>query len=77
MSTQNDRDVLNSILNPNLPLGEAVFDPHQRPPQSPAEASFRDENVKKLESEGVRAAEEGEISKALELFNEVLRRGLG
>ena len=77
MSTQNDRDVLNSILNPNLPLGEGVFDPDHRPPPSSAEASFNDENVKKLENDGVRAAEEGDIDKALELFNEVLRHELG
>ena len=73
MSTQNDRDVLNSLLNPNLPLGEGVFDPDQQAPQSLTEAGFDDENVKKLESEAVKAAEEGDLSKALELFNEVCK----
>ena len=71
MSTQNDRDVLNSLLNPNLPLGEGVFDPDQQVPQSQTEADYDDENVKKLETEGVKAAEEGDLSRALELFNEV------
>merc|ERR1711874_548834 len=72
MSTQNDRDVLNSLLNPNLPLGEGVFDPDQQVPQSQTEADYDDENVKKLETEGVKAAEEGDLSRALELFNEVV-----
>ena len=71
MSTENDRDVLNSLLNPNLPLGEGVFDPEQQAPQSLAEAAYEDQNVKELESRAVKAAEEGELSKALELFDEV------
>ena len=71
MSTENDRDVLNSLLNPNLPLGEGVFDPEQQAPQSLAEAAYEDQNVKELESRAVKAAEEGYLSKALELFDEV------
>ena len=72
MSTQNDRNVLNSILNPNLPLGEGVFDPDQQAPESLTEAGYNDDNVKQLEKDGVRSAEEGNLNKALELFNEVL-----
>ena len=71
MSTENDRDVLNSLLNPNLPLGEGVFDPEQQAPQSLTEAGYDDQNVKKLEREAVKTAEQGDLSKALELFDEV------
>ena len=71
MSTENDRDVLNSLLNPNLPLGEGVFDPDQQVPQSPSEADYDDQNVKRLETEAVKAAEEGDLGKALEMFDEV------
>merc|ERR1711874_206526 len=67
MSTQNDRNVLNSILNPNLPLGEGVFDPDQQAPESLTEAGYNDDNVKQLEKDGVRSAEEGNLNKAMEL----------
>ena len=29
MSTSKDRQILNSIINPLLPIGEAVFDPEE------------------------------------------------
>ena len=71
MTTQNDKDVLNSILNPNLPLGEGVFDPEETA-EEVVEEELSDERVKDLESEAVKTAEKGDIAKALELFDQVV-----
>merc|ERR1711892_194706 len=70
MTTQNDREVLNSILNPNLPLGEGLFDPEEKVPEDDSEKD--DAKVKELESEAVKAAEAGDIKKALEIFDKVV-----
>ena len=64
------RDVLNSILNPNLPLGEGVFDPEEKVPLQNEEIVC-DEEIKKLDKEAVSAAEAGDMKKALEIFNKV------
>ena len=71
MTTQNDKDVLNSILNPNLPLGEGVFDPEETA-EEVVDEELSDERVKDLESEAVKTAEKGDIAKALELFDQVV-----
>ena len=64
------RDVLNSILNPNLPLGEGVFDPEEKVPLQNEEIVC-DEEIKKLDKEAVSAAEAGDMKQALEMFNKV------
>merc|ERR1712227_156466 len=69
MTTQNDRDVLNSILNPNLPLGEGVFDPEEKVPEDKTDGVC-DDKIKQLDQEAVSAAESGNIEKALKLFDE-------
>ena len=33
MATKRDREILNAIVNPLLPVGEAVFDDEQKVPQ--------------------------------------------
>ena len=73
MTTQNDKDVLNSILNPNLPLGEGVFDPEETA-EEVVDEELSDERVKDLESEAVKTAEKGDIAKALELFDQVVHK---
>merc|ERR1711936_35793 len=70
MSTQNDREVLNSILNPNLPLGEGLFDPEEKVSGEAFEKD--DDRIKDLESEAVKAAEAGDIQKALTIFDQVV-----
>merc|ERR1711915_377330 len=70
MTTQRDREVLNSILNPNLPLGEGLFDPEEKVPVDEKEET--DVRIKELENAAVKAAEAGELKKALEMFNEVV-----
>merc|ERR1712106_104281 len=70
MTTQSDREVLNSILNPNLPLGEGLFDPEERVPEDKSDED--DAMVKELESEAVKAAEAGDIKRALGIFDKVV-----
>ena len=66
------RNVLNSILNPNLPLGEGVFDPEEKVPERNEEKLLEDDKVKELDKEAVKAAESGDLDKALRLFDEVV-----
>merc|ERR1712106_638522 len=70
MTTQSDREVLNSILNPNLPLGEGLFDPEERVPEDKSDED--DAKVKELENQAVKAAEAGDIQGALHLFDKVV-----
>merc|ERR1712106_1126842 len=70
MTTQSDREVLNSILNPNLPLGEGLFDPEERVPEDKSDED--DAKGKELESEAVKAAEAGDIKRALGIFDKVV-----
>ena len=69
MTTQQDREVLNSILNPNLPLGEAVYDPEEQVVEETAREDS--EEVVEAEKDAVRAAEAGDLKKAIELFDQV------
>lgn len=63
------REVLNSILNPNLPLGEAVYDPDEQVQDDhPQEDS---EEIIETEKEAVQAAEKGDIKGALATFDKV------
>jgi hypothetical protein len=64
------REVLNSILNPNLPLGEGLFDPEEKVPEDKPEKD--DAKVKELESQAVKATEAGDIKGALHIFDQVI-----
>ena len=61
--------MLNSILNPNLPLGEGLFDPEEKVVEEKPDVD--DAKVKELEAEAVQAAEAGDMKKALEIFDKV------
>ncbi|CAB3372847.1 Hypothetical predicted protein [Cloeon dipterum] len=68
MTSEHDRAVLNSILNPLLPVGEAAFladEPLQDNEEENAEAKER-------ELEGVRAAEAGKLDDAVEIFTSAI-----
>ena len=60
---------MNSILNPNLPLGEGLFDPEEKVAEEKSDKD--DDKVKDLEAEAVKAAEAGDVRKALEIFDKV------
>ena len=64
------RQVLNSILNPNLPIGEGLFDPEQE--NRYQETDQVPENVLNLERLGRFAAEKGEIQESLAFFHKVI-----
>ena len=63
------REVLNSILNPNLPLGEAVYDPEEQVEEVQVEEDSKE--ILDAEKEAVQAAEKGDLSSALTLFDKV------
>ena len=64
------REVLNSILNPNLPLGEAVYDPEEQVEE--VEGVEEDsQEILCAEKEAVQAAEKGYLKSALKLFDKV------
>jgi hypothetical protein len=68
MTNPHDRQVLNSLLNPSLPLGEAVYDPEEQLEEEPREDS---EEILKAEREAVQAAETGDLTRAIALFDQV------
>ena len=68
------RKVLNSILNPNLPLGEGIFDPEEKVVEQEVDIAEDDENVKEIEKDAVRTAEAGDIKRALQLFDQARAR---
>eukprot|EP00088_Acartia_fossae_P068819 TRINITY_DN8803_c0_g1_i1.p1 TRINITY_DN8803_c0_g1~~TRINITY_DN8803_c0_g1_i1.p1 ORF type:complete len:198 (-),score=52.48 TRINITY_DN8803_c0_g1_i1:70-663(-) len=73
MSTESDRQVLNSILNPNLPLGEGVFDPEQEGADVVEEnAQVVPQEVKDVELEGMMTAENGNIDGAIQIFTQII-----
>jgi len=81
MSTENDRLVLNSILNPNLPLGEGLFDPANELQPPADDDSFHGvansaesvpDEVKQLEKFGLEAAEKGEVEVAVQAFTKAI-----
>ena len=65
--------MLNSILNPNLPLGEGIFDPEEVVPDRDEDKLQEDDKVKKLDNEAVKAAEAGDLDTALRLFDVAVR----
>merc|ERR1719481_838256 len=70
MATPSDRQVLNSILNPTLPLGEAVYDPEEQVEDEVTREDSKD--VLDTEQSAVRAAEQGDLAEALKLFDRLL-----
>ena len=64
--------MLNSILNPNLPLGEGIFDPEEVVPDRDEDKLQEDDKVKKIDTEAVKAAEAGDLDSALRLFDEAV-----
>ena len=64
------REVLNSILNPNLPLGEGLFDPEENVPEDKSEVD--ETEVKELEAKAIKAAEAGDLNGALKIFDQVV-----
>ncbi|KAF4519064.1 hypothetical protein B566_EDAN001654 [Ephemera danica] len=74
MATEHDRAVLNSIFNPLMPVGEAAFT-DEIPPELTDNEEVTPEVLesRKIELEGVKAAESGEIEKALQYFTEAIK----
>lgn len=76
MTTEHDRLVLNSLLNPNLPMGEAVFDPEagleDQGEEQEQEAGGEKERLKELELKGMRLAEAGDLETAILVFTEAV-----
>merc|ERR1711970_1163044 len=75
MTTRADREVLNSILNPSLPLGEAVYDPEEQVEEVKVEEDSKE--IVDAEKEAVQAAEKGDLSSALTLFDKLVELNPG
>uniref|UniRef100_A0A8D0EAF4 Tetratricopeptide repeat protein 36 n=1 Tax=Salvator merianae TaxID=96440 RepID=A0A8D0EAF4_SALMN len=81
MATANDKAVLQSIFQPYSPFGEIPAEleeeyERQRLQDKTTEGAFDPElleQVVQMELEGVRAAEEGELDKALEKFSQAIQ----
>ena len=67
MSTRNDKAVLNSILNPLVPIGEDIEDEEG----INEDLETATEEIKRLETAGVEQAERGDFNAAVELFSQV------
>ena len=76
MANSRDRQILNSIINPLLPIGEGVHDLEQECFASNLEdeISDREETIisKQYEKEGIDCAEKGHIEEAIVLFGQGL-----
>lgn len=72
MATSSDRKILNSILNPLLPLGECVYDDENVPEVEDETQEEKEtteiKEAKELEKEGIKAAESGELQKSIDIF---------
>ena len=66
------REVLNSILNPNLPLGEAVYDPEEDLHDAGVEVEEDSKEILDTEKQAVQAAEKGDLKSALAHFDKVV-----
>ena len=45
MATKRDREILNALVNPLLPLGEAVFDDNDKLPQDLKDIGEKDTQI--------------------------------
>lgn len=74
MSSANDRAILNSIFNPLLPVGECVYEENiPEDLRDTEEVTPECEEAKKLELEGVKSAEAGDVEAALTAFNKAIQ----
>ncbi|XP_045161222.1 tetratricopeptide repeat protein 36 homolog [Mercenaria mercenaria] len=69
--SSHDKDVLTRIFNPSLPYGDTVEEGVQLEQNLEVETDEVKE-AKRLEVEGVKAAESGNVDKALELLNQAV-----
>ena len=76
MANSRDRQILNSIINPLLPIGEGVFDLEQECFDSNKYADVSDTEEARIsttyEKDGVGAAEKGNYEEAIALFGKGL-----
>merc|ERR1712203_801643 len=72
MTTKADREVLNSILNPNLPLGEAVYDPEEDLHDAEVEVEKDSKEILDMEKQAVQAAGKGDLKSALAHFDKLV-----
>merc|ERR1712037_710668 len=77
MATKRDREILNAVVNPLLPLGEAVFDDDDIVPEDLKDIeekidtkTYRDSRG--FEREAIREAEAGNIATSFALINQAL-----
>ncbi|XP_052287005.1 tetratricopeptide repeat protein 36-like isoform X2 [Dreissena polymorpha] len=70
--TSHDKAVLTRIFNPNLPYGD-TYEEEENVGEHFEEVETDDiKEAKRLELEGVKAAEAGQVDKALELFSQAI-----
>lgn len=80
MSNSRDRQILNSIINPLLPIGEAVFDPEEEGKERDPEDTVETEASKlskSLERQAIAACERGDVESALETFRRAIEADVG
>eukprot|EP00096_Caligus_rogercresseyi_P010165 TRINITY_DN3605_c0_g1_i1.p1 TRINITY_DN3605_c0_g1~~TRINITY_DN3605_c0_g1_i1.p1 ORF type:complete len:200 (-),score=59.95 TRINITY_DN3605_c0_g1_i1:43-642(-) len=69
MSTQRDREILNAVINPSIPIGEGVFDDENQLDESLTDPVPEDSDKlresKSYESKAIELAEAGSIPEAL------------
>lgn len=68
MSTKNDRSVLNSILNPLVPIGEDC----EYDEISQIDTEVATAEVKGLEAEGAKKADNGDLDGAIDMFSRAI-----
>ena len=72
MSSSRDRQILNSIINPLLPIGEAVYDEEAENTDNTTGFGVSETTEvrisKEYENEGVKAAEKGDFAEAIAKF---------
>ncbi|CAG7723774.1 unnamed protein product [Allacma fusca] len=77
MATETDNDILNHIFNPLLPTGELAFDTDSEETAVTTESEelypAETKQSKRYDEEGVRAAENGDIDKALTFFTKSIQ----
>lgn len=70
--SSHDKDVLTRIFNPSLPYGDTVEEDVQIVPADEEVETEQVKEAKRLELEGVKAAESGNLDRALELLNQAV-----
>ena len=66
LSPTHFREVLNSILNPNLPLGEAVYDPEEQVEEVKVEEDSKE--ILDAEKEAVQAADSNQFLRTVQFW---------